>query len=290
MNTKHNSAWKQLSLDFNEGLNNALLQQHHAAQFIALAGKHLIPQQSDDSNTNMQYQIAGEWIIGNELGGGQRISLYLPEFKLLILDKENNILRELTLISRTRLDIFEELKQNLSDLNLDVSTFTDKLHYELPAHELDNNAIFSSDDLKTIQENIFYRNNAEIVLNKLAAKFNNAEPVRIWPHHFDTGSLVPMKMNKAGGGVSISIGMGWAIPDTMVDEPYYYLSYWTENPVEDFFKLPYLEAGEWIKTGWTGGIVRNSDIVKISTAEAQQEYVELFFDSGIEILREHFNF
>jgi len=289
MNSQHNMSWKQITLDFNEGLNNTLQQQHHAAQFIALTGKHLIPQQSDDSNTNMQYQIAEEWFIGNELGGGLRIALYLPEFKLLILDKKNNIHRELQLISRTKRDIFEELKQNLSDMDVDVSELTNKLHYELPAHKLDNNAIFSSDDPDYIQENIFYRNNAEIVLNKAAAKLKNAEPVRIWPHHFDTGSFIPIEVNKAGV-VSRSIGLGWAIPDTMVNEPYFYLSYWSDIPTGDFAALPAPETGEWIKTGWKGGIVRNSDILKKSTAVEQKLFLESFYNSGIEILRRHFNF
>ena len=83
--------------------------------------------------------------------------------------------------------------------------------------------------------------------------------------------------------------MGWAIPDSMVNEPYYYLSYWSETPVKDFSELPAPDAGEWIRSGWNGGVARNSDIVKISSAGGQQEYVELFFNSGIKILNEHYN-
>jgi len=286
MKTEPNISWKHLTRNFDERIKNTLLQQHHASQFIALAGKYLIPQQTDDSNTNMQYQIAGEWFIGKDLGWGLRIALYLPEFKLLILDKENTILRELTLISRTKAEIFGELKQNLSDLNIGVSEFTNKLHYELPTHNLDNKAIFTSDDPDCIRENIFYRNNAEIVLNKVAAKFKEADPVRIWPHHFDTGSFVSIEINKAGG-VSKSLGLGWAIPDAMINEPYYYLSYWSEVPVNNLSILPDPEAGEWIRTGWNGAVLRNADIVKITSPEGQQELVESFFNSGIEILFEH---
>ena len=184
--------------------------------------------------------------------------------------------------------VFEQLKLNLSDLNVDVSKFNSELHYELPAHELDNNAAFSVGDKNFIQENIIYRNNAEIVLTNIASSFKKSDPVRIWPHHFDTGSFIPMAHN-ADGGVSKSIGLGWAIPDDMVNEPYYYLSYWSESPIEDFNKLPAPKTGEWIKSGWSGGIVRNSDIIKISSAVGQQEFVESFFDSGIKILSEHFN-
>ena len=95
-------------------------------------------------------------------------------------------------------------------------------------------------------------------------------------------------MNEAGG-VSKSMGLGWAIADTMVDEPYYYLSYWSEVPVENFNSLPDPDTGEWIRTGWNGGILRNSEILKALTAVEQQTMAESFFNSGIKILHEHIN-
>jgi hypothetical protein len=280
--------WKQLTLDFNKDLHNVLLQQHHAAQFIALVGRHLIPKEADDSNTNMQYLPDREWLIGNELPGGMRIALSLPDLKLIILDKQNHRRSELVLAGKSKKQVFDQLKQNLSDLGLDVSKFTNELHYTLPDHELDKNASFTTGDQKYIQENIFHRHNAEIVLIEIAAKYKKAELVRIWPHHFDTGSFVSLAYN-ADGGVSKSIGLGWAIPDSMVNEPYYYLSYWSESPVEDFNDLPDPEAGEWIRSGWHGGVVKNTDIVNIPSAEEQLAYVKLFFHSGINILADHYN-
>jgi len=79
------------------------------------------------------------------------------------------------------------------------------------------------------------------------------------------------------------------MPDDMVNEPYYYLSFWSEDSIENFNALPNLEAGEWIKTGWHGGVARNSDILKISSASGQEAFVETFFQSGINLLREHYN-
>jgi hypothetical protein len=67
--------WKTLTLPFNDDLNDALQQQHHASQFIALVGRHLIPQQPDDSNTNMQYLLDKELLVGNELANGMRLAL-----------------------------------------------------------------------------------------------------------------------------------------------------------------------------------------------------------------------
>jgi hypothetical protein len=288
MPTREKNTWKELTLDFNSDLHNVLLQQHHAAQFIALAGRYLIPQQPDDSNTNMQYSAYREWVMGNELPGDLRMTLHLSDLKLCIIDTQENCRSEIDLPGLNKQEVFMKLKQLLVELKLDVSPFKNELHYTLPEHDLDKGAAFSAGDQRSIQENIFYRHNAEIVIASIASNFKKAEPVRIWPHHFDTGSFIPLKFN-AKGGISKSIGLGWAIPDEMVKEPYYYLSFWSEDPVEDFNSLPNPDAGEWIKSGWHGGVFRNSDILKISSASGQKTFVESFFNSGITLLSKYYN-
>jgi len=75
----------------------------------------------------------------------------------------------------------------------------------------------------------------------------------------------------------------------MVNESYYYLSFWSEDSVEDFNALPNLETGEWIRSGWSGAVARNADIIEIPSARGQEAFVETFFQSGINLLREHYN-
>ena len=286
--TNEKNTWKALTQSFSGDLHNVLLQQHHAAQFIALAGKHMIHEQPDDNHTNMEYLADREWFIGNEQPGGLRMALLLSDLKLCIVDLERICKSEIPLAGLTKQQVFEQMKQSLAELNLDVSALKNELHYALPDHELDKNAVFSLAGQDNIMESIYYRHNAEIVLGKVASNFENAEPVRIWPHHFDTGTFIPLRYN-TNDGISKSVGLGWAIPDDMVNEPYYYLSFWSEEPVEDFNALPGLEAGEWIRSGWYGAVARNSDIVRISSASGQQAFVETFFNSGIRQLREHYN-
>jgi hypothetical protein len=57
-----------------------------------------------------------------------------------------------------------------------------------------------------------------MVLQKISKAYDHAETVSIWPHHFDTGSLIPVLRNNKTE-VTQSIGIGWAIPDGMIDEP-----------------------------------------------------------------------
>lgn len=286
MNTNKNT-WEALTLPFNEDVHDALQQQHHAAQFIALAGRHLIPQQPDDSNTNMQYYSESDMLLGNPLANGYRLGLHLSDLELYMLDKDYFPTGRIPLIGKSRQQVFAELKQRLDESGIDASKLNDELHYEVPAHPVANGSAFEIKDIKLFKENALYRHNAEIVLNVIAADYPDAEPVHIWPHHYDTGTIIPLSYND-DGKLSRSLGLGWAIPDSMVNEPYYYLSLWSEQAVDNFKELPALKSGEWITTGWTGGVLRLSEILQSPSAEVQYEKTKLFFQSGIEILTKHY--
>ena len=69
----------------------------------------------------------------------------------------------------------------------------------------------------------------------------------------------------------------------MVDEPYYYLSFWSEKPVDGLNKLPSLDAGDWMLPGWNGAVLKHKEIVKAGAGE-QYEYVISFYMSGINML------
>lgn len=275
--------WKTLTLSFNDDLNDASQQQHHASQFIALVGRYLIPQQPDDSNTNMQYLLDKEMLVGNALANGMRLALQLTDLTLYILDKDNKHKSEISLVGKITQQVFEEVKQTFAEFGVDTSNLKNELHYEVPTHDLINGASFTIKEKKLFQENTFYRHNAEVILNEIAAGFEDTDSVRVWPHHFDTGTFIPFAHNDKGE-LSQSIGIGWTIPDSMVNEPYYYLSFWSELPVESFEALTPLEVGEWITTGWKGGVLKLSDILQYSSADEQQELVKTFFNSGIKIL------
>ena len=279
--------WSPFSLKYSSELKNALQQQHHAAQFLALVGRHLVPQKKDDSNTNMHFITEAEMLIGNKFSSNTYIALKLTNFTLLVFNEENNGIVEISIVGKTKLQIFKELKQTLADLKIDVSKFKNKLQYETPPHELDNGKAFSKIDKKYLQEFINYWHNADIVLNEITSEYDDAEPVSIWPHHFDSGSYFPLAYND-NGELSKSIGIGWAIPDGMVNEPYYYISLWSEKPINNFNDLPNPADGEWIKTGWNGGVLTLSEILKKTTAEEQYNMVKSFFKSGTRILEEHY--
>ena len=279
--------WKLLSSPFNQELNEALQQQYHATQFIAMAGRHLIAQQPDDSNTNMQYLPEQELLAGNVLSNGMRLALHLTDLKLCFLDQAGNCKNEISLVGKSKLQVFEELKKVFIALGLDISKFKNELHYEIPSHKLENGASFIITDSKLFEESTKYRHNAELIMNDLATLYPKSSSVRVWPHHYDTGSLLPVASNEKGE-LSKSIGLGWAIPDGMVDEPYYYLSFWSDKPIEGLDRLPSFDAGEWMMPNWNGGILKHSDILKAGSASEQHGLVKKFYHSGINMIMNNF--
>lgn len=280
-------SWKQLTLPFNSYINETLQQQHHAAQFLALAGHYLIPKQPDDSNTNMSYISEYDLLVGNDLPSGLRIALKLTDLTLRILDQQFGIQKEIYLEGNTKQVVFDELKQSLFDLGVDVTGFKNKLHYKIPPHQLDKGAVFTMVNKNNYIENALYRNNAQFMIEKIAKDNNLTESVKIWPHHFDTGSYIPLYYNERGE-VSKSISIGWAIPDKMVNEPYYYLSFWSENPVKGIHNLKPLDVGEWLLPNWDGAVLKHSDILIVDSEKGQHELVKTFFNSGIDILTNYF--
>ena len=82
---------------------------------------------------------------------------------------------------------FNDLKQMLNKEGIDSSSLKDELHYDLPDHPLIHEAEYNAGDLLSMRELIAQRHNADLALHKVIEGFPGAEPVRIWPHHFDTG-------------------------------------------------------------------------------------------------------
>ncbi|MDK2979515.1 MAG: hypothetical protein PWP52_2229 [Bacteroidales bacterium] len=277
-----NKTWQLLTLKFDKDNLNALMLQYQAAQYIAMTGRHLIPQKPDDSNTNMQYIFDRNMLLGNLIDDKYSLGMHLIDSNLHLVDKQLNSLTTIEIVGKTKEQVFSELKEALNQQGIDVSKFSQQLHYDIPENGLDHNGLFLKPKIDYLKENTLYRHNAQIILEDLASQLKNAEHVGVWPHHFDMGTYVPLAYEK--GNVSKSYGLGWAIPDRMVNEPYFYLSFWSQNKPIDFSKLPKPDAGEWIREGWNGGVLRLSDILKEKSSPAQFELVKAFFSSGLEIL------
>ena len=277
--------WELLSITFKSELDKVLLQHHHAAQFVALAGRYLIPKKPDGSNINMQFLPEKEMLLGNPHPDGWVVGVQLKKLAVQLLDQNRRVNVEILLDGKTFSDAFQEFKTKLKNNGIDISELKTKQPYELPVDSLKDGKYFSIKSVDAVNENIRYRQNAELIINEFATGFKDIEPIRIWPHHFDTGTFASLERNGKGEATK-TIGLGWAIPDSMVSEPYYYLSFWSKIPINTGGNSGSLPAGKWMMPNWNGAVLKLSEIIQKETPEEQYNLVKSFFESGLNILRE----
>ena len=276
------NTWNPVFFEFDKSVENALGQQHLAAQFIALVGRYIVPKKPDSSNINMQFITDTELLLGNKLANGLQIGLQLSTMEIQVLQKNSSVLNTIQLNNKTFEEAFEELKQILLNEGVDVSEIKTEQPYELPTQSLIDGKFSTSKKLAFVNNSIL-RHNAEVIINELIAYFNDAIPVRIWPHHFDTDSYFTAGKNQ-NGEVSQTIGLGWAIPDGMVNEPYFYLSFWSEKEIKNIANLTPLDFGKWMTPNWNGAVLKHSEIINETSAENQYLRVKQFYNRGIEQL------
>jgi hypothetical protein len=120
--------------------------------------------------------------------------------------------------------------------------------------------------------------NGDGMLRAAAQGFAGAAPVRVWPHHFDVGSVLPLGSGR--GEDAPSLGIGLSPGDDGVAEPYFYITTW---PARD--ALPELPAGgHWHREGWTGAVLTGTEVVAAGDGAAQAATVLAFLTGTIDVL------
>jgi hypothetical protein len=275
--------WKPLNTSDPIQLKETTMQLHHAAQFVGMVGKHLVEQQPDDSNTNMEWLESKGVLAGNWVNDNFRVALRSHDLTLMVFNQEMEVVSELALNGKTKQEALEWLKGEVVKFGADGSKLQLKMHYDISSHSTDDGAEFQISVASQLQEMANYRSNGDDLMKQLVKPFQHASPVRIWPHHFDNGCYIPVEFDEKGAAVR-SFSIGLAIADPYADEPYFYITTWSAKGDIDYSNLPELKSGgEWNKKDWTGAILKATEIVKYTTADEQAKACHEFLSHGIDI-------
>jgi len=261
-------------------LNEATDQLHYAAQFIAITGKHLAENKSDDSHTNMgwlQNAFTGHLLKDNP---DRLVALEVPSLSLQIHDTQHQVINEFPLVGKSRNEGLAWLQQELSKSGVDTSTLSLQLHYDIPTHPLQEDGQFQAMP-EAYMNFCKVRSLGQMVIDSFAANFEHASSIRTWPHHFDLGAYIPIKID-ATGEAQTSISLGLAIHDETIEEHYFYITHWKKEGSIDYNQLPDLPSGSyWNRNPWTGAVLKLSDIASIENPNLQKEAIEEFMQIGI---------
>lgn len=252
-------------------INTAQLTLHHTVQFIAASGKYLLEEKDDDSHTNMSWDSGNKIFYGDSINDRARVGLHVPTLSLKVTGPTGIELASLSLSGKTKQEGLLWLRQALQLKQIDASDLALKMHYDIPEHPTDE--AFSEVDASVLEELANHRTIADQVCNEIFSKHAKATPARTWPHHFDHGIYVPFRFDDKGEAIQ-SFSVGYAVADSVINEPYFYVTQWKKDEEIDYSNVPELEYGNWLPEKLKGAGLALSDILKMDDQEKQiQEFI-----------------
>ncbi|WP_431127292.1 hypothetical protein [Flagellimonas flava] len=238
-----------------------LQQLHLAAQYLATSGISFLEKKADDSHTNLGFSIdkarLETWPLDST---GTQLFLNYREFALAWSSAE-----ELTMDLRGKghEEVVTWLKKTSEQLGLPSYHFD--LHYSLP-YSMDDNFKFELSNADQVEHLIQSRTLAQQALASFLEKEELVSEIRIWPHHFDTGAFTALN-----DGSGKSIGLGMAIPDTLVDDLYLYISGYRGHDALRTWAFKSLTRGKWVNDAFKGAVLPVSGLTKDMAVQFFQE-------------------
>ena len=274
------SLWRPLNGLDRGKLNEARLQAHYAAQWLARAARAYIAPQDNDGHTNLGWDDKEAVFATHPLPDGSRFTLRIADLTLVIVNAAGKP-PFLSLDGHADADVRAWLGKALAAKGLDARKLDEPTPYEMPAHAIAKGAKYSTGQiLAALRDLAVWYANANAVLGDLrqhlATRGLKAPPVRCWPHHFDLDSLVTLAPDR-------TIGLGFSPGDEYYDEPYFYV---TIYPEPDATMLPKLHMiGHWHTHEFVAAIARASAIVAVKNQKAETEaHLMATVDTAIKLL------
>lgn len=235
---------------------------HLAAQYLAAAGINFVVKKDDDSHTNLGFSVAKSCMETHPLSvNGDILSLDYKNFSLNWKSDNNDT--SFSLDGATHADVLSWLKEtSKSFLN---NSYAYELHYDLP-YEITDDFKFKLVDTNRLVQLLQLRILAQLTLEETLKDNNLESPIRVWPHHFDSGAYSNLQKD-------ISIGFGLAIPDAMCSEHYFYISGYKGHVALNTEEFSTLSNGEWKNDGFKGAI--------LPAAKTEKSEAVLFFKEAI---------
>jgi hypothetical protein len=234
---------------------NARITLQWATQLVAAAGASLAEPKPDASHTTATWLAKHDALAGQLVG--RRAALRFRDLELLVLDASDAIVASRSLSGVTLADALEWLGSTIARRKIERPV------HDLPDHPVAHGATFSIDDRASFEEVGRWFAAADTIVRAVADRERGASPVRCWPHHFDTATLISLADDR-------SIGVGFSPGDASYGEPYFYVTPWPYPKSPGAHVLA--EGGKWHVEGWFGAVL-------LGTREPQR--VNAFLDSAV---------
>ncbi|MFC2123445.1 hypothetical protein ACFLU5_01440 [Bacteroidota bacterium] len=261
---------------------------HQIAQLVTMFGNSYLQHEENDSHNNLGWDYSTNSLISHHhIIPDVYMSFNLDRFCLNIVTKnsQEHVLIEYNTIAQC----IDKCRVLLDQAGFNGDDYRSINHFEISSHPYGEDEVIKNPDqeILIIWSNLW--SNSFDLFTRIQKVFSGASEVRIWPHHFDVGLLLPLDQDK-NGNLKKSLGLGLAIEDSMINEPYYYLSYWSSDDV--VLNIPVkLECGGFmpLPDSWHGYAMPLSILTKETDVNNQEEKAINFFKEGIEIIVDELN-
>lgn len=237
-------------------------QLHLAAQYLAAAGISFLDKKEDDSHTNLGFSVdkgrLETWPLNTS---GVMLCLNYSDFAL---EWGPNSELKMSLNGKGHDEIVAWVSTSAKELGFQQPYRYD-LHYTLP-YPLESNFKFQLSSHNQITELLRLRKLAQEAIASFLGQEKLVSDIRIWPHHFDTGAFSALN-----DGSGKSVGLGMAIPDTLVNDLYFYISGYRGHSGLNTWAFNKLTNGKWINDGFKGAVLEASKANEETVVQFLQE-------------------
>jgi len=251
-----------------DNYNYEEINLHRAVQLISLTGVNIIDPIPDDSQNTAVWDANTHTILGRKFvlnRNTYQIGIRLTPFELVLLDDKANTVNSIDIGGLDQSALYSIWEDWLISLGSRREIVT-KLHYDLPENEHYTSNQFGGITKEFAQAWAELRTIANKAMGSLNILSGINSEINIWPHHFDTGVFYPI--SEENGETTQSIGAGFGIADSLVNEPYFYIYGWTKEGSIDYTKAPQLNNGTWLTETWQGAVLKASDASSLESVHA----------------------
>lgn len=272
--------WREVGSPIPTSLVDARLQLHWAAQVVAAVGHNLLPARPDDSHTALQWVDGPGMMIGHAVSGTRHVqaALHPARLALRLLAAENGSVLEELYLSGSSLDqAYQWMGEAVArHSGRPEARKLERRDYEMPNHPVGRGARFSDRDRSALGELARWFGNGSRVMRTIVRARREAHTVRIWPHHFDIGTIIPLL---GPVGEEPTVGVGLSPGDGYYPEPYFYVNAWPAPEEEALPTLPGMAS--WHTQDWTGAVLLGTYCALAGRGEAQSAMVARFIESAV---------
>ncbi len=217
---------------------------HRAAQYLATAAISFLEKKDDDSHTNLGWNTEIPGLETHPLThDGQMLALNYASFSLE-WRQDGKARHTFPLEGSTHAEAINWVSKTSKEQGL-VKEYSYSLHYELPYEAITDGYRYTLEDREQLDRLVQIRSQVNNALFAALQQNGLQSDVRIWPHHFDSGGF-------AMANDILGIGLGMAVPDTMINDFYLYVSGYHGHNFVDTAAFGPLQNGTVYSEGWKG--------------------------------------